>query len=45
MINALCCEPPSKNWGLVSQFIALYRKVLIMAGVLSADNTAAAAPE
>jgi hypothetical protein len=32
-------DPPSKEWGLVSQFIALYREVLIVAGVLRADNT------
>jgi hypothetical protein len=34
-------EPPSKEWGLVSQFIGLYREVLIVAGVLRSDNTVA----
>lgn len=33
-------QPVSKEWGLVSQFIGLYREVLIMAGVLRPDNTA-----
>lgn len=32
-------EPPSKDWGLVSQFIGLYREALIVAGVLRKDNT------
>jgi len=31
-------EVSSKKWGLVSQFIALYREVLILAGVLPAGN-------
>jgi hypothetical protein len=38
-------ELPSKEWGLVSQFIGLYREVLIKAGVLRADNTAEVAPD
>jgi len=32
-------EPPSRDWGLVSQFIGVYRKALIVAGVLRKDNT------
>ncbi|QBK29785.1 hypothetical protein [Roseitalea porphyridii] len=36
-------EPAIKHWGLVSQFIALYRRALIEAGVLRADNTVAEA--
>lgn len=34
-------EPASKRWGLVSQFIALYRLALIEAGILRPDNTVA----
>lgn len=36
-------EPLIKRWGLVSQFIGLYRLALIEAGVLRADNTVAEA--
>lgn len=36
-------EPAIKHWGLVSQFIGLYRLALIEAGVLRADNTVAEA--
>jgi hypothetical protein len=32
---------PSIKWGIASQFIALYREVLIKAGVLKSDNTPA----
>ena len=32
-------EPLGKGGGIVSQFIALYREVLIVAGVLRADNS------
>ena len=32
-------KPPSKRWGIASQFIAVYRLALIAAGVLRADNT------
>lgn len=32
-------KPPSKQWGIASQFIAVYRLALIEAGVLRADNT------
>lgn len=32
-------RPPSKQWGIASQFIAVYRLALIEAGVLRADNT------
>ena len=32
-------EPAIKHWGLVSQFIGLYRCALIEAGVLRTDNT------
>ena len=32
-------NPPSIKWGIASQFIALYREVLIKAGVLKSDNT------
>lgn len=32
-------EPAIKHWGLVSQFIGLYRCALIETGVLRADNT------
>ena len=32
-------EPAKKHWGLVSQFIGLYRAALIEAGVVRADNT------
>jgi hypothetical protein len=38
-------EMPNKRWGLVSQFIGLYRSVLIEAGVLRVDNTIAAADD
>lgn len=34
-------EPAIKHWGLVSQFIGLYRCALIEAGMLRADNTVA----
>jgi hypothetical protein len=34
-------EPPSKEWGLGSQFSDLYREVRIVAGVLRSDNTVA----
>jgi hypothetical protein len=34
-------EPAIKHWGLVSQFIGLYRHALIKAGVLHADNATA----
>lgn len=34
-------EPAVQHWGLVSQFIGLYRRALIEAGILRADNTAA----
>jgi hypothetical protein len=37
--------PPSKEWGLVSQFIGLYREVLITAGVIRPDNTIVVSPE
>ncbi len=39
----LGAEPAIKHWGLVSQFIGLYRSALIEAGVLRADNTLAEA--
>ncbi|MBN9603403.1 MAG: hypothetical protein J0G33_10780 [Afipia felis] len=32
-------DPPAKEWGIVSQFIELYREILIEVGVLRADNT------
>ena len=32
-------EPPSKDWGVVSQFIGVYREAFITAGVLRNDNT------
>jgi len=32
-------NPPSKKWGVVSQFIGLYRGTLIKAGMLKNDNT------
>lgn len=32
-------KPPSKTWGIVSQFIAVYRLALFEAGLLKADNT------
>lgn len=35
----LGAEPAIKHWGLVSQFIGLYRRALIEAGVLRVDNT------
>jgi hypothetical protein len=38
-------EPPSKQWGMVSQFIAFYREALIRAGVLRADNTVEETPD
>lgn len=38
-------EPAVKHWGLVSQFIALYRAVLIEARMLKADNTIAEAKQ
>jgi len=31
----------SKEWGVASQFIGLYREVLMLAGILQADNTSA----
>lgn len=34
-------KPPSKGWGIASQFIALYRLALVEAGILKADNTIA----
>lgn len=39
LVILIGAEMPSKEWGLVSQFIGLYREVLIKAGVLRADNT------
>ncbi|WGD50978.1 hypothetical protein QA641_36270 [Bradyrhizobium sp. CB1650] len=39
-------QPPRKEWGIVSQFVDLYREMLIKTGILRADNTASeAAPE
>lgn len=35
----LGANPPKIKWGIASQFIALYREVLIKAGVLRSDNT------
>lgn len=32
-------NPPSKQWGIASQFIAVYRLALIEAGVLRSNNT------
>lgn len=32
-------KPPSKTWGIASQFIAVYRGALIEAGILRTDNT------
>lgn len=34
-------EPPSKQWGIISQFIGLYRLALIEAKILKVDNTIA----
>jgi hypothetical protein len=39
MAILLTCNPPVRHWGLVSQFISLYRGVLIDAGILRVDNT------
>ncbi|MGN7772202.1 hypothetical protein [Phyllobacterium sp. 22552] len=33
--------PPSKEWGIASQFIEVYRLALIESGILKADNTVA----
>ena len=34
-------KPPSKDWGIASQFIGVYRLALIEAKILKADNTIA----
>ncbi|MET4115914.1 hypothetical protein ABIB85_005150 [Bradyrhizobium sp. JR1.5] len=44
LVILIGAEMPSKEWGLVSQFIGLYREVLIKAGVLRADNTVSEIP-
>ena len=31
-------KPPSKQWGIVSQFIGLYRSVLIEVGEIKAEK-------
>jgi hypothetical protein len=41
LATVLGAKPPSVKWGIASQFIALYREVLIEAGVLKSDNTPA----
>ena len=37
-------DPPRKNWGLVYQFISVYRLALIEAKILKRDNTIAEPP-
>jgi hypothetical protein len=38
-------KPPSKDWGIVIQFISVYRSALIEAKILKADNSAAETSE